>query len=204
MDNTVYTIGYTSFDIGGFLSILKSLGVSCLIDVRTTPIASDFYKIYSKSSLQSLLKEHGIVYMNFDKEFGARQPDEEFYTKYGYLDFEAFIQSDNFLSGVKRLQKGIELGNRIVLMCAEKDPITCHRAIMVARGLKQHSIKVAHIRANGGLETHEALEERLVDMYFPNRNQLSLFEQQSFDSYLQKAYREQNAKIGYVKKQLIS
>ncbi|MBQ2017726.1 MAG: DUF488 domain-containing protein, partial [Alphaproteobacteria bacterium] len=135
MDNMIYTIGYTAFTIDEFIKQLKSLNINCLIDVRTTPVASDFYKIYSKQSLQPLLKEHDILYMNFDKEFGARQPEEEFYKKYGYLDFEAFIQSDLFLFGVKRLKKGRELGNRIALMCAEKDPINCHRAIMVARGL---------------------------------------------------------------------
>lgn len=199
MDNMIYTIGYTAFTIDEFIKQLKSLNINCLIDVRTTPIASDFYKIYSKQSLQPLLKEHDILYMNFDKEFGARQPEEEFYKKYGYLDFEAFIQSDFFLSGVKRLKKGCELGNRIALMCAEKDPINCHRAIMVARGLKNNDLKVAHILATGELETHESLEERLVDTWFPNRNQLGLFEQQSFESCLQHAYRQQNAKIGYIK-----
>ena len=199
MDNMIYTIGYTAFTIDEFIKQLKSLNINCLIDVRTTPIASDFYKIYSKQSLQPLLKEHDILYMNFDKEFGARQPEEEFYKKYRYLDFEAFIQSDLFLSGVKRLKKGCELGNRIALMCAEKDPINCHRAIMVARGLKNNDLKVAHILATGELETHESLEERLVDTWFPNRKQLGLFEQQSFESYLQQAYRQQNAKIGYIK-----
>ena len=70
---------------------------------------------------------------------------------------------------------------------------------MVARGLKNNDLKVAHILATGELETHESLEERLVDTWFPSRNQLGLFEQQSFESYLQQAYRRQNAKIGYIK-----
>lgn len=197
MNDTVYTIGYTAFDIDSFISKLKELGVSCLIDVRSIPVASDFYKMYSKQVLEPILKKNNILYVNFAKEFGARQPSKIFYEKYGYLNFEEFIQSDEFLSGVSRIKKGINLNHKFVLMCAEKDPLTCHRAIMVSRGLQEQGLNVKHILTNGGLETHGELEKRLVELYFASNNQILLFDETSDAEKLKRAYANQNAKIGY-------
>lgn len=199
MSKTVYTIGYTGFDITSFTKKLKELGITCLIDVRSIPIASEFYKVYSRQTLEPILKENGILYVNFAKEFGARQPDKRFYEKYGYLDFEEFIISDEFISGVARIKKGASLNHRFALMCAEKDPLTCHRAIMVSRGLQQHDLNVEHVHPDGKLEKHVELEKRLVDLYFGPSDQVLLFDDLSYPEKLLNAYAKQNAAIGYKK-----
>ena len=60
--NTVYTIGYTSFDIQKFIEVLKKYKISCLIDVRSTP-KSSYYKDFDDSNLMHLLKSNGIIYV---------------------------------------------------------------------------------------------------------------------------------------------
>lgn len=50
----------------------------------------------------------------------------------------------------------------IALMCAEKDPLDCHRAMLVARRLFETGIPVQHIHADGRPESHQELESRLL------------------------------------------
>lgn len=199
MGNYVYTIGYTAFDIIEFINKLKEYNISCLIDVRSNPVASEYYEKYSKIHLEPLLKSNGIHYRNYSSEFGARQENPIFYQKYGYLDFEHFIKTEAFQAGVAKIKKGLDSGHNCVLMCAEKDPITCHRTIMVAKGLKEAGLDIRHITADNKLLTQEDIEKRLLDMYFPNRNQLDLFNTKTEEDYLIEAYSIQNSKIGYKK-----
>lgn len=199
MDKIIYTIGYSSFiNIEDFLNQLKKYQINVLIDVRSVPISSEFYKIYSKQSLSVYLKNNDIIYRNYAKEFGARQENKKYYNN-EYFNFADFLNSDIFHSGIEKVEKGINLGYKFILMCAEKDPIMCHRAIMVSRGFKNCGYTVKHILANGNIQTQNDIENRLVDLYFPNRNQLNLFENKTLDDYVREAYQKQNKKIGYKK-----
>ena len=47
-------------------------------------------------------------------------------------------------------------------MCSEKDPLGCHRALLVGRHLFASGISVQHILANGLTETQPELETRLL------------------------------------------
>lgn len=203
MDRLIYTIGYSAFaNIDDFLNQLKEYHINVLIDVRSVPVASEFYQMYSNSYLNPYLKQNNIIYRNYSKEFGARQENIEYYEN-GYLNFNKFIKSNIFYSGIDKIDQGINLGYKFVLMCAEKDPIMCHRTIMVARGFKNHGYKIKHILADGSTKTQEDIEKQLVDLYFPNRQQLSLFEHKTFNEYVEEAYQKQNEKIGF-KKELVA
>lgn len=128
----LYTIGYSGFpDMEDFLDCLKRAGIRLLIDVRSTPY-SQYHQQYDKPAISEVLKKNGIQYRNYSREFGARQEDKSFHRN-GRLDFGIFVQSPQFLEGVKKVHSAIRLGYTPVLMCAEKEPATCHRAIMIAR-----------------------------------------------------------------------
>jgi hypothetical protein len=47
-------------------------------------------------------------------------------------------------------------------MCAEKEPLECHRTILVCRNLKGESIQIKHILGDGGIEDHCDTERRLI------------------------------------------
>lgn len=83
-------------------------------------------------------------------------------------------------------------------MCAEKDPSTCHRNIMIAREFYKMGYNVKNILEDGSYETQESLELRLVNHYFPNRNQLNLFaDNLSWEDMVNKSYEYRNSEIGY-------
>jgi hypothetical protein len=85
-------------------------------------------------------------------------------------------------------------------MCTEKDPLDCHRAIMVARAFNLAGVEVKHILPNGNIQIQAVLDKRLLEKYFPDRGQLSLFTYDngmSDDEYIRRAYRKRNREIGY-------
>ncbi len=196
MEYVIYTIGYTSFSIEDFILQLQLYNIHCLIDVRSNPIASEYYQIYSRNTLELILNKNKIYYRNYAREFGARQTDLSFYSN-NQVDFRKFINSPNFIDGVEKIKKGIALGYNFALMCAEKDPINCHRAIMVGKGLKENGLSVKHILCDKSIITQQDIENRLLNLYFPKRSQLSFFESKNDETMLEEAYNLQNKKIGY-------
>ena len=193
----IYTIGYAGFAIDDFIAVLKKYNINSLIDVRSSP-RSEFYKDYNKTDLDNKLKKSRIIYRNYKKEFGARQNNSQYYT-HGYLDFNLFALSEEFRSGFEKIANAIPLGYRFVLMCSEKDPITCHRTIMVAREFHRNGFVIKNILQDGNFILQEEIEQRLVDMYYPNREQLSFFEedQLSWEEMVKNSYSFQNEKIGF-------
>lgn len=194
---TIYTIGYSGFTVKEFLQELHRHNISVLIDVRSTPFSA-YYTDYNKNNLQRYLEKEHIKYRNYASEFGARQENRNFYTSEGYLDFERFAKSESFLDGVKKISDGMKLGYVFSLMCAEKHPISCHRAILVARAFSTQGYRVVHLLPHGIELTQQDLEQQMLDMYYPARNQISLLEEAHSEAkLLADAYQLQNKKIGY-------
>lgn len=197
MDKAVYTIGYSGFPMEDFLKLLRSRGVNVVIDVRSVPFSARFPD-FNRDSIRRRLQEAGVHYRNYAVEFGARQEDASYYTADGYLDFEKFAKSPMFRSGCRKLAAGMAQGFRFALMCAEKDPIDCHRGIMIARALQEDGADVAHLLPDGKEEGQRSLEHRLLDMYFRERGQISLFDKTvSEEDLLRQAYRMRNKEIAY-------
>lgn len=200
MNPIIYTIGYSGFSIKDFMDTLKQRGIQLIVDVRSSPYSLR-YTDFNKEKLQVRLSQSNVYYRNYAEEFGARQKDRALYTREGYLDFSLHYKTMGFQNGVNKLIKTIEKGYIFALMCAEKDPINCHRAIMVSRYFSKLGYMVTHIEPNGVEETQEDLDFRLLEKFFPDRNQLSLFAESfkpvDHDALVEEAYKMQNAVIGY-------
>ncbi|MFA7657904.1 MAG: DUF488 domain-containing protein [Candidatus Gastranaerophilaceae bacterium] len=194
---SVFTIGYAAFHIDDFIDVLKSHKISHLIDVRSNPV-SEYFQDYNSFNLEPKLRQHNIIYENFALEFGARQCNKEFFSKGGCVDFEKFTQSEQFKNGLTKIKNGLNAGTNFVLMCAEKDPINCHRSIMIAHAMQKNGIEVLHIMSDKQLQSQSEIDKRLLELYFSDRNQLNLFAQSSDEQELiEQAYKKQNEKIGY-------
>ncbi len=201
MNNKIYTIGYSGFSIDDFIETLKDNSINVIIDVRSMAY-SERYADYNKDHLETKLKNNHIYYRNYITEFGARQENPLYYnSNEGYLDFEKFSLSAEFQLGVKKICDSLEQGYRICLMCAEKNPIQCHRTILVARSFFEKGYEIIHIIPGGNTLTQNQIEEELLRTYFPQRGQLSLFSNSNMTEkdYICEAYRMQNKKIGYKK-----
>lgn len=202
MNKTIYTIGYTAFQMKEFIFMLKLFNINCLIDVRSSPYSKN-YPDYNKNSLEKILDIYNILYRNYKYEFGARQTDKSFYTEYedfSYVDFSKFTISKQFNIGVNNLEQGLNSGYNICLMCAETDPADCHRSIMIGRGLKDRGFDVKHILKSKNIKSQSDIEKDLLEHYFNNRDQFQFFtEERDDDFYIKEAYTKKNIEIGFRK-----
>ncbi len=204
MEKKIFTIGYTGFNIEEFINVLKKNNINAVVDVRSNPF-SKYYPDYDTNRLKDKLNEYGIAYRLYDKEFGARQNDYSLYTKENKLDLNLFAKSKQFQLGIKRLKKGIVCGFTIVLMCAEKNPMECHRAVLIGRELSLRGFKVFHIIDSKKVISEKELELLLVNNYFPQKNQLSIFNEDnmSLEEQIRKAVNMQREKIAYHEKEIL-
>ncbi len=159
--NILYTIGHSNHKIEDFISLLKRYGVACVADVRSAPY-SRYCPQFNKDTLAAALRAAGIEYMFLGKELGGRPSDSSCYEE-GCVNFQRVAEREEFKQGIERLLADIPKQN-IALMCAEKDPLECHRTILVSRHLKEHNIQIKHILADGSIEEHTEAERRLVEM----------------------------------------
>ncbi|ODT79809.1 MAG: hypothetical protein ABS69_06990 [Nitrosomonadales bacterium SCN 54-20] len=177
----IYSIGHSNHDINTFIKLLKLHGISALADVRSHPY-SRFVPQYSREALKASLAEAQIAYVFLGKELGVRSDDPACYIE-GKVQYDRLAKQPIFSAGIHRIIKGMNR-YRIALMCAEKDPIDCHRALLVARNLVDSDISVDHIHADGALESHGHLESRLLAMYkLPERDMFSARSEIIADAY---------------------
>ncbi|MGD2181886.1 DUF488 family protein [Lusitaniella coriacea] len=199
----LFTVGHSNHSIEAFLRLLQQHKVSALADVRSHPY-SRYLPHFSRDVLKVSLQEAGIAYVFLGRELGARPPDLSCYVN-GKALYEKIAATTEFQTGLERLQRGAEQYN-ISLMCAEQDPITCHRAILICRHLQRKGLEIEHILKDGTLESHDALETRLLKLYKLDEGesktivQLSLFCPASRAERLQNAYQQQSSRIAYVDK----
>ena len=155
----MYTIGHSNHDIAAFIALLRQHAITAVCDVRSHPY-SRYAPHYSREALKHALEAAGIAYIFHGKELGARSDNPACY-KHGRVQYTRLAKEPLFLEGIDRVTEGMKR-YRIALMCAEKDPIDCHRALLVSRQLFEKGIKVSHILADSSLENHEDLESRLL------------------------------------------
>lgn len=191
----IYTIGHSNQSIGDFIGLLKKHDINCLCDVRSSPY-SRYTDQFNREPLKLALEENGIYYLFLGESFGARPDDMKLYTN-GIVDFSKVTRSKAFQDSVKRVENGLEKGYRIALMCSEKDPVDCHRTIMVSKYFHDYGHEILHILSDGSLKSQEEVAAELVEKYFPNRNQINLFQAIDEIDYVEEAYKKANLEIGY-------
>ena len=186
----LFTIGHSIHNAEYFLTLLQKHHITAIADVRSNPY-SKFAPQFIQENIRRTLHDVHISYVFLGKELGARSPDAACYIN-GKVQYVRLAQQKIFIEGAKRVMNGMSK-YRIALMCAEKDPIECHRALLVARYFFNQGIEVSHILADGSLETHEALEERLLKVHKMAENDLFL----SQADRLSQAYLRQEDKVAY-------
>ena len=189
----IFTIGHSTHTIDRFMELLLMHEISAVCDVRSDPY-SRYNPQFNREPLQRELKRKGIAYVYLGKELGPRSDDPGCYVN-GKAQYDRLAETDLFREGLGRLRQGME-AYRIALMCAEKDPIMCHRTILVSRHLQADDIKIRHILEDGSIEENPESMTRL-------RQVLKLQEADLFttpEEMIERAYDIQGEKMAYVRK----
>lgn len=190
-DLHLFTIGYSNHTLDEFVGLLLGHGINVVADVRSQPYGrvSDF----GREALSAALKLKGIEYVFLGRELGARRPEKDCYVN-GQASYDKVAELPAFRAGIARLASGAAK-YKIALMCAEKDPIDCHRTVLVCRHLRKLGIGIQHILADGSLEEHEQTERRLVERADMGA---TLFDHElPFAQRLERAYEAVGKEIAY-------
>lgn len=155
---TIYTIGHSAHELDYFIGLLKGHSVTAVADVRSQPYSRTAH--FNREALKAALKAEGIDYVFLGRELGARREEKECYVD-GQAVYERVAELPLFRQGLDRLARGAR-EYTIALMCAEKEPLDCHRTVLICRHLRAMGFRVCHILADGRLEEHPETERRLV------------------------------------------
>jgi uncharacterized protein (DUF488 family) len=159
MSYDLFSIGHSNIPAERFLALLRDAGADAIADVRSTPFSRRF-PWFSGKNLAATLAQHGMAYLAYGDALGGRPRDAALYRD-GVADYEAMACSPDFQIGFDRLLADAARA-RVCLMCAEREPLDCHRCLLVARALAERGLAIGHILHDGTVEPHAATERRLL------------------------------------------
>ncbi len=192
----LFTVGHSNRSIDEFLVLLQTNDISAIADVRSQPY-SKYTPHFNRENLKAFLKDGNIEYVFLGEELGARRSESTCYVDQ-QAKYELIEKTPAFNSGLERIQKGAA-SHRIAMMCSEKDPLTCHRTILIAKCLRS-DFDIQHIISAENLESQDEAEKRLLRLWGMEGHDLFL----SADEQLEDAYRRQANEIAYKESDLVS
>ncbi len=155
----ILTIGHSNHALGVFLDLLTGNGVTAVADVRSAPF-SRFHPHFNRERLAEALRTSGIEYVHLGRELGGRPDDRSCYER-GRVRYDRVARTAEFRGGLQRVVGGAEK-HRIALMCAEREPLHCHRTLLVGHELDKRGVEVAHVLSDGRIEPHASAMTRLL------------------------------------------
>jgi uncharacterized protein (DUF488 family) len=190
MSGVVYTIGHSNGTVERLVGLLRLHAITAVADVRSQPY-SRFNPQFNRETLAIELKNSGLEYVFLGQELGARSEDPACYRK-GRAQYSLIARTAVFERGIQRLLAGMDRF-QVTLMCAEKEPLACHRSILISRSLQERGVRVRHILEDGSVEDHETSLLRLLELH--GMQDTHLFH--SRDELIAIAYEKQAEEIEY-------
>lgn len=187
--NPIYSLGHSNLPIERFIELLRNFQIGAVADVRSSPF-SGRSPHFNQSDLKAALRQSGLHYVFLGKELGGRPRDENLLT-HGVADYEKMAGTSLYQEGIRRLSEGAK-AYRIALVCSERDPLDCHRCLLVGRSMSDLGCEVHHIRHDGSLTSQSMLAEALLSSCQANTRDLFLG-----DCDLATAYRRRSEQVAY-------
>ena len=158
-DRRVLSVGHSNHDLPHLIELLRAAGVEAVADVRSSPF-SRRHPDFNRPELEFGLKAAGIVYVFLGALLGGRPQPAELYDEEGRVDYRRVRATDFFRRGLVRVERA-RGKYRVALLCAEEDPLDCHRGLMIAPALVERGLQPGHLRGDGSVETTAQFEARL-------------------------------------------
>lgn len=186
----ILSVGHSTLTYETFVRRLKSVGVTAIADVRSSPF-SRHLPHFNQDVLKDTLAQDGIAYVFLGQELGGRPQGQKYYTN-GIADYEKMATSSSFKEGICRVIEGSQKYN-IAMMCSEHNPLDCHRCLLVGRALIEQDLDINHILSNGGIVSHVKIESQLLAML--GKDEKDMFA--SPEELRSDAYRERARKVAF-------
>lgn len=162
-NTSIFTIGHSSLELTEFLKLLITYQVKIVGDIRSRPGSLRFPQ-FNREALEACAATAGIQYEFMGENLGGCPSAPRAYHADGLVNYEKRPKAADFCAGIDR---AIELSraSNIVLMCAEEDPLQCHRFLMICPALLERNVTPLHIRRGGELESQRNAEDRLLKLH---------------------------------------
>ena len=155
----IYTIGHSIRTITEFTELLKTYGITLVVDVRTVP-RSRHNPQFNKETLPSSLKTHAVKYIHIPDIGGLRRPKQDSinlaWRNSSFRGYADYMQTKEFNDNLLKIT-ALARENCLALMCAEALPWRCHRSL-ISDALVVRNVKVQHIISSNSCINH-ALNE---------------------------------------------
>jgi len=153
---TIFTIGHSTRPIEELIELLRSNGVTQLIDIRTIP-KSRHNPQFNSDALAASLRAARIRYVQVKALGGLRHAKTDSinlgWRNASFRGFADYMQTDEFAAALDRVIKLAE-ARPTALMCAEAVPWRCHRSL-VADALMIRKIRVLEIVSASAPKEHK-------------------------------------------------
>ena len=143
----IWSIGHSRSTFSDIEKILRSHGISAVVDVRTYP-SSKMAPEFNKRFLEQNFPIAGIKYFFMGKELGGRPDGDEFYDSDGRVDYRKLSESQVFRQGMGLLDKLADC-ERVAILCSEGKPEGCHRHLLIERASSDLGLEWHHILPDG-------------------------------------------------------
>jgi uncharacterized protein (DUF488 family) len=198
--HSLYTVGHSNHDWPAFLALLRRAGVTALADVRSAPYSRRLPH-FNRAELEHGLRAAGLGYLFLGDLLGGRPQAPDLYGPDGRVDYEKVRRTFAFQQGLERLVQGLERFT-LAMLCAEDDPLDCHRGLMIAPALREFGIAPLHLRKDHTVESTPQMEARLLAETGVGAGEIDgLFASQLSDdekqTMLAEAYRRRASKKAY-------
>jgi uncharacterized protein (DUF488 family) len=162
MDKTIFTIGHSNHEIADFINLLLANRIELVIDVRSAPY-SKIYPHFNRNSLEVSLTKNSIEYLFLGDSVGGRSNNIKDYSK-GRVMYKKIAEKEEYISSIY-LIISLTSEHKTVLMCSEKEPLECHRTLLISRSIEMLKVKVLHIHRDGQIESQGEAIQRLLAIW---------------------------------------
>ena len=150
-EKIIYTVGHSNYTLDTFCDLLMAHDIQVVVDVRSAPF-SKYVPQFNKKEIARTLTDKNFQYLFMGDMVGGKPAETKWYDDKNKVRYDLLAKSITFRQGIQRIIKGIDQDYRIALMCAEENPLQCHRHLLIARTLEHdETIAVMHLRGDGTL-----------------------------------------------------
>jgi uncharacterized protein (DUF488 family) len=193
--NGLFTLGHSNQEMSDFLGTLLRHEIKVVCDVRSRPGSFRFPQ-FNREPLEAQLTTAKIRYEFCGEQLGGRPLDPQCYLSNGLVDYSKRRRAPGFLEAI---DKAIALARerKTAILCAEEDPLHCHRFLLICPALVARGVAPVHLRRGGAAETQRDAEDRLLQLHgFADVTSDSLFAH-GRESALEDALRLQSEQYGF-------
>lgn len=161
----IYTVGHSNREQVGFLDLLKKWRIRALVDIRALP-RSRRHPQFDSEVLRGVLPAADIAYHWAGRQLGGmREPEPgSLHTalQEGLRGYADHMGSAVFRQGVAQLMR-LAATRSTAVMCAEKEPLQCHRSLLADHLVLVHGIEVRHLLSTDEMRSHRPRPEARLD-----------------------------------------